>query len=106
MKGIRLYWQRTTKVPYTANTMPRDRFFKLRYYIKVVDNKAVSEEEKNADRLYKVRPFVEKIHTACLSLPRESNVCIDEQIVAMQTKGHIFNFSDFEILALLKLNWP
>lgn len=81
IKKIRLYCQKCTLVPVIADTMVRDRFFKLQNNLKAVDNTRITKDEKAADRLWKVCPFVDKIRKACLSLPRENNVCIDEQII-------------------------
>ena len=35
-----------------------------------------------ADRLWKVRPFVDRIQRVCVGLPREANVSIDEQMIS------------------------
>jgi len=78
---IRMYWSGITRVPRIATAMPRDRFFKVRSNLKVVDDDAVSTSSKEADRLWKVRPLVEKVRQTCLSLHREGEVSIDEQMI-------------------------
>ncbi|XP_014674623.1 PREDICTED: piggyBac transposable element-derived protein 2-like [Priapulus caudatus] len=77
-----MYWQQRTRVPAISDTMPRDRFFKIRNYLKVVDNNAVTDNETEADRLWKVRPFLEKIRKTCVALSREPDVSADEQMIA------------------------
>ena len=82
MKRLRMYWQRSTRIPVIADCMPRDRFFKLRNHFTVVDNNLFTDEAKAADRFWKVRPFMERIRRACLTLPREGNMSIDEQMIS------------------------
>ena len=82
MKRLRMYWQRSTRIPVIADCMPRDRFFKLRNHFTVVDNNLFTDEAKAADRFWKVRPFMERMRRACLTLPREGNMSIDEQLIS------------------------
>jgi len=48
--------------------MPRDRLFKIRCNLKVIDDDAVSTSSKEAERPWKVRPFVEKVRQTCTDL--------------------------------------
>ncbi|XP_067940672.1 piggyBac transposable element-derived protein 3-like [Watersipora subatra] len=82
MKRLRMYWSKKTRVPIIANSMSRTRFFKIRNNLKVVDNFLVNEHEKKVDRLWKVRPFVEQIRTACAQVARGDKVSIDEQMIS------------------------
>ncbi|XP_067930776.1 piggyBac transposable element-derived protein 3-like [Watersipora subatra] len=82
MKRLRMYWSKKTRVPIIANSMSRTRFFKIRNNLKVVYNFSVNEHEKKADRLWKVRPFVEQIRTACTQVARGDKVSIDEQMIS------------------------
>lgn len=78
---IRLYWARQTRVTAIADVLTRDRFFLLRSNIKVVNDLDVTDDEKKTDRLWKLRPFIEMIRSACLKLPRSPSASIDEQII-------------------------
>ncbi|XP_037514183.1 piggyBac transposable element-derived protein 3 isoform X1 [Rhipicephalus sanguineus] len=78
---IHLYWARQTRVAAIADVITRDRFFLLRRNIKVVNDLHISDAEKKADRLWRLRPFIEMIRTACLQLPRSPSASIDERII-------------------------
>lgn len=78
---IRMYWAKSTKVYSIASVMTRDRFFTIRNHIKVVVDGDISENFRKSDKLWKVRPLLNKIRETCLSLPRENVVAVDEQMI-------------------------
>ena len=78
---IRMFWASVTRVPRIADTMSRNRYFKLRSNIKVVNDVDVSEEDRKADRLWKVRPLLNAVREGCLQQKRETKVSIDEQMI-------------------------
>lgn len=61
--------------------MKRDRFFKLWSHIKVVVDDDVPEHTKQEDKLWKVRPLLDRIRQTCISRPRPSHCCVDEQMI-------------------------
>jgi len=77
---MRMFWAKTTKVPLISNTMSRNRFFKIRSFLKVVNNNAIANEEKK-DSLWKVRPLLEAVKAGCYRLVRDVHLSIDEQII-------------------------
>ncbi|KAJ4434694.1 hypothetical protein ANN_23262 [Periplaneta americana] len=66
--------------------MARDRFYLLRRNIKVVDDNAVPQDQKQ-DSFWKVRPMLNSIRDACLQHRRTKNVSIDEQMIPFH--GHV-----------------
>lgn len=78
---VRMYWAKTTKVNTIATAMTRDRFFAIRSNLKVVIDGNLTLQEKSSDRLYKIRPLINRIRKGCLMLPRFSEVAIDEQMI-------------------------
>lgn len=78
---IRMYWMGVTRVPRIADIMSRNRYFRLRNNLKIVDDNDVSDDVKKADRLWKVRPLVDQVRAGCLKMYRASKVSIDEQMI-------------------------
>ncbi|XP_027227759.2 uncharacterized protein [Penaeus vannamei] len=46
MPRIRMYWQSKTRIPWIADKMARDRFFRLRHSLKVINDNTVLEDDK------------------------------------------------------------
>ena len=78
---IKMYWAKMTKVLSISSAMTRDRYFQIRSNLKVVIDNEISEEQKKADRLFKVRPLIDRILKGCHALPRYPDVAIDEQMI-------------------------
>ncbi|KAL3181302.1 hypothetical protein MRX96_008798 [Rhipicephalus microplus] len=55
---IRMYWMKKTRVPLVAHNMTKNRYFQLRCWLKLVNELDVSEQEKEKDRLWRIRPLV------------------------------------------------
>ncbi|XP_028160893.1 uncharacterized protein LOC114353207 isoform X1 [Ostrinia furnacalis] len=78
---IKMYWEKKFRIPLIAGAMSRDRFSLLRNKIKFVIDYKISDAEKTADKLWKVRPLIAAIQDACKALPKDRNLCVDEMIV-------------------------
>ena len=78
---IRMYWDKKWRVPVICDNMTRDRFFQLRTSIKIVFDNDVNEDDRKKDRLWKLRPLIERIKDGCLKQERNVHVSIDEMIV-------------------------
>ncbi|ROL42987.1 Chimeric ERCC6-PGBD3 protein [Anabarilius grahami] len=80
---IRMFWSNALQIPTISNTMSRDRFFKLRSHLKVVIDYDVSEDKRETDKFWKVRPFMDRILTGCRLQVRPECVSIDEQMIPL-----------------------
>lgn len=78
---IRMFWEKDYRVPIISEAMSRDRFFLIRKSIKVVFDNDITNEEKEKDKIWKIRPLVDRVLQGCMALPREQETCIDEMMI-------------------------
>ena len=74
-----MYWFKATKIDWIAESIPPNRYFKLRANIHV--NAAIAPDSNNKTKFWKFEPIISAIRGACLQLPREKNCAIDEQMI-------------------------
>lgn len=82
---VRMYYKNSLKIP-AATVLPRDRLFKLRNYMHLVNNMEISDEAKKNNRLWKVQPIIDSIKKKCTSLPHTKELSIDEQMIPFTGK--------------------
>ena len=83
LPSYRMYWSQNMRCPQIADVMPLKRFDKLKRFIHFVDNSKY--EESNSDKLFKIRPVIEKVRAQCLRVLPEEMHSIDEQIIPAKT---------------------
>lgn len=83
---FRMFWAAETRVNLIAQNFTRNRYFKLRANIKVVQDHTVTDVEKEVDRFWKIRPIVSGIEQGCRENKRERCVAIDEQMMPFTGK--------------------
>lgn len=81
----RMYWHPFIGIPLVKDNMSYNRFCKLRGTLHLVD--ITARGDNNMDRFWKVRAIYDSIRQRCRTLPLETNLCVDEQIVPF--KGQI-----------------
>ena len=82
MPGIRVYWENETRYDPVASVMSRNRFQLLLTLIHFVDNLAVDDDTKKADKLWKIRPWLDIFRSNCLKITGEEKNSIDEMMVS------------------------
>ena len=85
MPSIRMYWKNETRYPPVTEVMSRSRFQELLSLIHFVGNETVSEETKK-DRLWKIRPFLDKFRANCLQITPAEHQSIDEMKIPYKGK--------------------
>ncbi|KAG0420566.1 hypothetical protein HPB47_003424, partial [Ixodes persulcatus] len=89
---IKMYWMKRMRVPLIANSMSRDRYFQHRMRLKVVNDLNITDEEKNQDRLWRVRPLIAEVLKGCHKLPREELASVDEQMIPFSGRTPLRQF--------------
>ena len=79
---IRIYRNKSTGVAVIKKAMGHDRYYKLRSHLKVVVCVDVPEDKKQQDKLWKVRPLLDRVKETCVSPTRPSHCCVDEQMIS------------------------
>ncbi|XP_064097533.1 piggyBac transposable element-derived protein 4-like [Macrobrachium nipponense] len=83
---IRMYWERYTRIDLICRNMTRDRYFKIRSNLKVVDDNMITVASRKCDRLWKIRPILDSVRSRCLELPRPGKVSVDESMIPFRGK--------------------
>ena len=84
MPTYHYYWSNETRQSLIADTMSHNRYKTLRRMIRVVDN--TLRDENKPDKLFKIRPILEKVRQNCVKIEQEPVMSIDEQIIPAKTK--------------------
>lgn len=89
MKGycVRAYWANETRYPPVADEMSRNRFELLARHIHFCDNTAITDEAKKADRIWKVRTWVEGFRESLTKITPQQKQSVDEVMVAFKGRS-------------------
>ncbi|XP_067659983.1 piggyBac transposable element-derived protein 3-like, partial [Haliotis asinina] len=86
MPRVRSYWESATRFGPIADHMSRNRFEKLALYLHFKDNLTTTNEEK-ADKLWKLRPWLDSLRSRFLTIPAEEHQSVDEIMVSFKGKS-------------------
>jgi hypothetical protein len=75
----RMYWGSRTRIPLIADAMNFNRFSRLRNLFHLVD--ILSKDPENTDRVWKVRPVIDRVLKKTESIVPSEYVSVDEQMV-------------------------
>ncbi|CAK1599853.1 unnamed protein product [Parnassius mnemosyne] len=78
---IRMYWESKWRMAIIADNMSRYRFIQIRNSIKFVFDDDVSQAERAEDKLWKIRPLIQRIQEGCRVQEKEKHMSLDEMIV-------------------------
>ncbi|XP_046988095.1 uncharacterized protein LOC124593790 [Schistocerca americana] len=75
---VKMYWSSLLCFPLVTEAMPRDTCYKLKSNLHFVDN--LSARDPNY-KLWKIYSLVDAVRKQCLTLPRNSHLSINEQMI-------------------------
>lgn len=88
------HWNSSIGTPIIKETMSKQKFEKIRQYIHFNDNSNLpSRNVRNADRLFKIRPIVEKLNETFNGVPMEEYLCVDEQICSTKARNYLKRYN-------------
>lgn len=82
--SLRMYWAKEFRIPIIANIMPRNRFLLLRTALKVVLDEDVGPDERQSDKLWKVRPLITAVLKSCKLQEKTQDLSVDEMMIPFQ----------------------
>lgn len=89
-----MYWAPETRISLIADAMPRNQFEVLKKYFHLNDNSSMpSRNDPNYDKLYKIRPFYDKMKSNCCRLEPEHKHSVDEMIVPSKARWGIRTYN-------------
>jgi len=88
MPAVSCYWQNDLRYFPIADSMSRNRFYSIQSTIHFVDNNLATEDEKTADRIWKLRPWIESIRKNFVAVSNDNeNQSVDEIMVAFKGRS-------------------
>ena len=81
-------WSNETRFSPIADNISRDRFHEITRYIHFNDNNllVLNRDDPQYDRLYKVRPLLDKLRAQFLKIDAEEKQSVDEQMIPFNGK--------------------
>ena len=83
----RMYWSPETYTPVIADTMSLTRFENLKRFLHFNDNSQMPAD--NGDKVFKLRPILDSIHSKCRSITQEESHSVDEQIIPTNCRSSL-----------------
>lgn len=88
MPNVKMYWSEKIGFAPIKETMTSKRFEQLRQLLHFNDNsKMLPYDHPDSDRLYKIRPLIEKLNTNFKKVPFEVHLSVDEQMCSTKARS-------------------
>src|SRR5882757_5113126 len=81
MPAITDYWSEDTRYDKVADSMPRDRYKKLRRFIHFNNNETITD-----DKIGKIRIIMDTVRNNCQQIENEKRYSIDEMMIPYKGK--------------------
>lgn len=85
----RMFWSNSLRIPAIGDSMSRDRFFRLRRNLKAVVAEDVPGHERQRDKFWRVRPFLNRVLYGCRLQSRPRSVSVDQQLIPFTGAGPV-----------------
>ncbi|KAJ8928076.1 hypothetical protein NQ314_019390 [Rhamnusium bicolor] len=82
------------EIPAVSQTMTCNRFEEIRRFLHFSNNnEQVPFGQDGHDKLFKIRPFLDKVRERLLRIPKEEHLTIDDQIVPTKTRSSMKQYN-------------
>jgi len=96
---MRMAWSNNFKLSAISDALPRNRFEKIKSYFHINDNlKQPGKGEDKYDKLYKIRPLLNKLKEKFNEISQEEYQSCDEQMISFKGKSSLIYFAKYEFL--------
>lgn len=93
MPSYRMYWARATRFPAIADNMSRNVFEKIKSNLHLNDNsRMLPRSDPDYDKLFKIRPFLEKIKSNFQKIPSEEHNSVDEVLIPCKSRNSLVQY--------------
>lgn len=90
MPSYKMYWAQETRYPLIADVMSRNRFEALKTAFHINDNSnCKSRSDPAYDKLFKVRPLIDKLRENFLTIEPEEHNSIDEIMIPFKGRSSL-----------------
>ena len=87
MPAVGSYWDNELRFSHVPHNMSRNRFYKIQALLHFVDNNLVTDEQKNNNRIWKLRPWIDSLRGNFNSVSNDEHQSIDEIMVAFKGRS-------------------
>lgn len=86
---VRTYWESATRYDPVADVMARDRFETLAASLHFISNDSLSNECKEKDRVWKLRPWLNELKSSLKNIPPERHNSVDEIMIPFKGRSNV-----------------
>ncbi|CAK1582202.1 unnamed protein product [Parnassius mnemosyne] len=88
------HWSSVLGTPVIQQTMPSNKFEKIRQYLHFNDNtKCLHRTHPDSDRIFKIRPVVDALNESYGKVPLEKQLRVDEQICSTKARNMLKRYN-------------
>lgn len=94
LPSTRSYWNNSLEIPNISSAMTCNRFEEIKRFLHFNDNTLqVPQGQPDYDKLFKIRPFLNKIRDRFLLVPKEEHMAVDEQIIPTKARSTLKQYN-------------
>lgn len=94
LPSTRSYWNNSMEIPNISRAMTCNRFEEIKRFLHFNDNNLqVLHGQPGYDKLFKIRPLLNKIRERLLIIPKEEHMAVDEQIIPTKARSSLKQYN-------------